>query len=129
MKDLFPIESVFIYLKAFFIFENSLCNIWRFSTVFPLLPHYDILFSLKGFPGVSQVKASAYNAGDLGLIPGLGRSPGERYGNPLQYSLPGKSHGRRSLVGYSPQGRRELDTTQRLHFIKREFSLKEKFSA
>ena len=33
-----------------------------------------------------MVKASAYNAGDLGLIPGLGRSPGEGNGNPLQYS-------------------------------------------
>ena len=39
-----------------------------------------------GFPGSSEVKASACNAGDLGLIPGLGRSPGEGNGNPLQYS-------------------------------------------
>ena len=37
-------------------------------------------------PGGSEVKASAYNAGDLGSIPGLGRSPGEGNGNPLQYS-------------------------------------------
>ena len=40
----------------------------------------------KGFPGGSEVKASACNAGDLGSIPGLGRSPGEGNGNPLQYS-------------------------------------------
>ena len=39
-----------------------------------------------GFPGGSEVKASACNAGDLGLIPGLGRSLGEGNGNPLQYS-------------------------------------------
>ena len=39
-----------------------------------------------GFPGGSEVKASAWNVGDLGLIPGLGRSPGEGSGNPLQYS-------------------------------------------
>ena len=38
-----------------------------------------------GFSG-SDSKASAYNVGDLGLIPGLGRSPGEGNGNPLQYS-------------------------------------------
>ena len=38
------------------------------------------------FPGGSDVKASACNAGDLGLIPGSGRSPGEGNGNPLQYS-------------------------------------------
>ena len=39
----------------------------------------------EGFPGGSEVKASACNAGDLGLIPGLGRSPGEGNGNPLLY--------------------------------------------
>ena len=39
-----------------------------------------------GFPGGSEGKASAYNVGDPGLIPGLGRSPRERNGNPLQYS-------------------------------------------
>ena len=41
---------------------------------------------ILGFPGGSEVKASASNAGDLGSIPGLGRSPGEGNGNPLQYS-------------------------------------------
>ena len=39
-----------------------------------------------GFPGGSEDKASAYNAGDPASIPGLGRSPGEGNGNPLQYS-------------------------------------------
>ena len=39
-----------------------------------------------GFPGNSNSKVSDYNEGDLGLIPGLGRSPGEGNGNPLQYS-------------------------------------------
>ena len=41
---------------------------------------------LMDFPGSSDGKASAYNAGYLGSIPGLGRSPGEGSGNPLQYS-------------------------------------------
>ena len=63
-----------------------------------------------------MVKASAYNAGDPGSIPGLGRSPGEGNGNPLPAFLPGKSHGERSLVGYSPWGRKESDMTERLHF-------------
>ena len=40
---------------------------------------------LENFPGGSDGKASVYNVGDLGLIPGLGRSPGEGNGNPLQY--------------------------------------------
>ena len=39
-----------------------------------------------GFPGGSDGKESACNAGDLGLIPGLGRCPGGVHGNPLQYS-------------------------------------------
>ena len=39
-----------------------------------------------GFPGGSEVTASAWNVGDPGSIPGLGRSPGEGTGNPLQYS-------------------------------------------
>ena len=42
--------------------------------------------SMWGFPGGSEVKVSAWNAGDPGSIPGLGRSPGEGNGNPLQYS-------------------------------------------
>ena len=66
-----------------------------------------------GFPGSSVVKNLPANAGDVGLICGLGRSPGEGNGNPLQYSfLPGKSHGQRSLVGYSLWGLKESDTTE-----------------
>ena len=41
---------------------------------------------MQGFPSDSDGKASAYNVGDLGSVPGLGRSPGEGNGNPLQYS-------------------------------------------
>ena len=57
---------------------------------------------LKGFPGGSDGKESTCNAGDLGLIPGLGRSPGGGHGNPLQYSSLKNPHGQRSLAGYSP---------------------------
>ena len=42
---------------------------------------------MSGFPGGSDGKESACNAGDLGSIPGSGRSPGEGNGNPLQYSF------------------------------------------
>ena len=59
-----------------------------------------------------MVKESACNAGDLGSIPGLGRSPGEGHGNPLQYSCLENPHGQRSLVGYSPWGHKELDMTE-----------------
>ena len=51
-----------------------------------------------GFPGVSDGKECACNAGDLGLISGLGRSPGEGSGYPTPEFLPGESHGQRSLV-------------------------------
>ena len=62
-----------------------------------------------GFPGGSEVKLSACNVGDLGLIPGSGRSPGEGNDN---VCLPGESHGWKSLVGYSPWGRKGTDTTE-----------------
>ena len=57
---------------------------------------------MVGFLGGSDGKESACDAGDLGLIPGLGRSPEEGHDNPLQYSCLEKSHGQRSLVGDSP---------------------------
>ena len=47
---------------------------------------FNFLFYTGVFPGSSDGKASAYNAGDLGSVPGSGRSPGEGNGNPLQYS-------------------------------------------
>ena len=62
----------------------------------------------------SNGKGSACSAGDWGLIPGLGRSPGEGNDNPLQYSCLENSHGQRSLVGYSQLGRKESDMTEEL---------------
>ena len=58
----------------------------------------DLIYILekRGFPGGSAGKESACNAGDLGLIPGLGRSPGEGKGYPLQYS--GLENSRDSIV-------------------------------
>ena len=48
-----------------------------------LFPKLRVALALQGFPGGSDGKESAYNAGDLSLIPGLGRSPGEENGHPL----------------------------------------------
>ena len=59
-----------------------------------------ITFS-KSFPGGSVGKESACNAGDLGLIPGLGRSPGGGHGNRLCYFCLENPHGQRSLAGHS----------------------------
>ena len=52
------------------------------------------------------------NVGDLGSIPGLGRSLGGGQGNPLQYSGLENPHGQRSQAGYRPWGRKELDMTE-----------------
>ena len=60
-----------------------------------------------------MVKNLSVTEGDMGWIPGLGRSPGVGNGQPLQY-LPGESHGQRSLVGCSPLGHKESDTTELL---------------
>ena len=66
-----------------------------------------------GFPGGSEDKASACNAGDQGLIHELGRSPGEGNGNPLQYScLENPMDGGAWWATYSPWGRTESDTTE-----------------
>ena len=73
--------------------------------------------AVMGFPGGSNGKGSACNAGDLGSIPGLGRSLGEGNGNLTIFQLSGKSHGRRSLAGYSLWGRKELDTTEQLQSL------------
>ena len=64
---------------------------------------------------VAQTKESACSAGDLGSILGLGRSPGGRHGNPLQYSCLENPHGQKSLAGYSPWGHKESDTTEQLN--------------
>ena len=66
-----------------------------------------------GFPDSSAGKESACNVGDLGLIPGLGRSLGEGNGYPLQYS------GLENSMDYSPWGLKELDMTEQpsLHFM------------
>ena len=62
-----------------------------------------------GFPGGLNGKESSSSAGDLGLIPRLGRSSGGGHGNPLQYSFLANVHGQRSLAVYSPWGRKESD--------------------
>ena len=68
--------------------------------------------SILGFPGGSDGKESNCNVGDLGLIPGLERSPREGKGYPLQYYCLENPHGQRSLAGYSPWDRKESDTTE-----------------
>ena len=65
------------------------------------------------FPGGSDGKASVYSVGDLGSIPGSERLSGEGNGNPLQYSCLENPMDREACC---PWGRKESDTTERLHF-------------
>ena len=65
--------------------------------------------------GGSDSKESPCNVGNLGWIPGLGRSPGEGNGNPLQYSCLENPHGQMSLAGYSPRGCKSQTTLCKLY--------------
>ena len=68
------------FFNYWFILDLQYCVSFRYTTK-------GINYtSIQGFPGGSEVKMSACNVGDLGLIPGSGRSTGEGNGNPLQYS-------------------------------------------
>ena len=99
--------------KCFHLLRNDDLKIYFFKST---LLYFSKDHYLKFYSGGSDGKASACNAGDLGSIPGLGRSPGEGNGNPLQHSCLEKSHRQRSLIGYSPWGCKDPDTTERLHF-------------
>ena len=61
---------------------------------------------------VKSLPANAGDKRDAGSIPTSGRSSGGGYGNPTPIFLPGESHGQRSLVGYTPWGHKESDTTK-----------------
>ena len=70
------------------------------------------------FPGGSDGKSICLQSGRPGFDPWVGKIPWRRKWQPIPVFLPGKSHGQRSLVGYSPWGRKELDMTEQLHFNK-----------
>ena len=69
---------------------------------FFFLLHYDIIRRLSGVPGGSNGIESACTAGDPGSVPGLGRSPAEGNGNPLQYSFLQNSKDRGALWSTVP---------------------------
>ena len=65
----------------------------------------------RDYPGGLEGKESTCSTADPGLIPRSGRFPWRRKWQPTPVFLPGKSHGQKSLVGYSPCGRKDLDMT------------------
>ena len=104
-------------MTAFQLFLLCFLKLGRFSLIFFLIKlaacrtsasclNSCFLLQVRSLPGGSVGREPARSAGDPGLILGLGRSPGEGNGNH------GKFHRQRSLVGYSPWGRKELDMTE-----------------
>ena len=83
-KNIIYIYNVY---NIYTLYTCSMCTIYIYiytiCTIYLYLIY--IIYIYKGFSGCSAGKESACNAGDLSSIPGLGRSPGEGNGNPLQY--------------------------------------------
>ena len=121
-----PIRCVYVQRETNSYFKELACEItstgrleiWLGFQGCSLLFYCLFIVTVLGlswdFPGGSEVKASARNAGDLGSIPGSGRFPWRRKWQPIPVFLPGESHGQRSLVGYSPRGRKESVMTEQL---------------
>ena len=74
---------LYVYNIAAIIIYNMVCT---YNVYYTYMYNSFVYIYIWGFPGGSDGKASACNAGDQGSIPGLGRSPGEGNGNPLQHS-------------------------------------------
>ena len=86
-----------LHAASFYLYPHPFPLLLHWTFVLSPFPHiYLWVFQPSGFLGGSNGKESACNAGDLGLIPGLGRSPGEGKGNPLQCSYLENSMDRRS---------------------------------
>ena len=90
--------------------------VWSGIGEFPWRRAWEPTSVFLGFPGGSDSKESACEESACN-VPALGleRSPRGRHGNPFQYSCLENPHGQRSPAGYSPWGRKELDTTERLN--------------
>ena len=83
----------------------------------PLPSPYRLQYSVNGISGWLSVKECACQSKRCRFDPWVRKIPWRRKWQPTPVVLPGKSHGRRSLVGYNPWGRRESDTTERLYLL------------
>ena len=124
-QNLFSEKTIPHCSVSFVISERAHMSEYFFQTLYSVpLYHLSILAPVPHFlnycnfnkswtfSGGSDGKESACNVEDLDLIPGLGRSPREGNGNPLQCSCLENPHGQRSLVGYSLFGHKEFDMTE-----------------
>ena len=108
-------------IKLIYFFPFSLTQIFHNVLISMFSPnllkdckYIDKFIHLGGFPGGSDCKESASRTGDLGSVPGLGRSRGERNDYPLPYSCLENSIDRGTWLGYSPWGCKDLDTIEQL---------------
>ena len=99
-------------LQAFMFY--TLIQFWTLILISLLI--CQVLSLILGFFSGSEGKAPVLSAGDPGLIPGLGRSPGEGNSNPLQYSCLENSMDWGAWWATVHGGYKESDTTERLHF-------------
>ena len=96
------------------VLPMSCCSSSSIDSSHKIIAFFSLTFIMK-FPGGSAVQNPPTNARDTGSILGSGRSPWKRKWQPSPVFLLGKSHGWRSLVGYSPWGGKESDRTQQLN--------------
>ena len=104
-------EYLSIYLCLFQLL-SSIFGSFQYTDLSP--PQLNINIFLD-FPGGSDGKRVCLQRGRPGFDPWVGKTPWRRKQQPTPVLLPGKSYGPKSLVGYSPWGRKELDRTERLH--------------
>ena len=111
----FPLQwNAFLFLLPIFLLDYlSFLLIHRNAL---LILNINIIYIYIDFPGGSDRKVSCLQCRRPGFDPWVGKILWRRKWQPTPVLLPGKSHGQRSMVGYSPQGRKESDTTERLHF-------------
>ena len=93
-KGTLTVTAVFVISNSYF---HIIYSCWGFFKIII----YTHLNKIVGFPGGSDGKESTCRAGNLGSIPGLGRSPGGGHGNLFQYSCLENPHRQRSLAAYS----------------------------
>ena len=98
--------------RCMYIYIHTHCIYMH--TLYSHISIHKYIHNSADFPGGSDGKESACNKGDLGSIPGLGRSSGEGNGCPLQYSCLENPMDRGAWLGYSPWDCKELDTTEKL---------------
>ena len=98
----FSMQYQFLSLVIFLVLKTTLTSTLSFSQWSTFL----------GVPGLTSGKQSAYQCRRPGFDPWVGKIPWRRKWQPIPVCLPGEPHGQRSLVGQSPWGCREWDTTE-----------------